>query len=109
MGRADDGPDAGQPVLSDEVFAPLRHEPGDVLPEHPAVAEPDVLDAPAALVGGLDETEDPAAVAATSAEERFHRVAAEVWIDCHRVRNRGIALEVGGRVGPGSRADVAAL
>jgi len=44
MRRADNGADARQPVLADEVLAPLRNHPRDVLPEHTAVAERHVLD-----------------------------------------------------------------
>src|SRR6266436_7312945 len=69
MGRADNGANAGQAVFADEVFTPLRDHPRDVLPEHAAVAQRYVLDVAAALVRGLDEAEDPAALPTAGAEE----------------------------------------
>src|SRR6266536_2887501 len=96
-------------MLADEILAPLRDQPCDVLPEHAAVAEPDVLDVAAAFVRGLDEAEDTAPVPPAGAEERLQRVAAEVWVDGHGVRHGCLALEVRSRVGAGGRADIAAL
>src|SRR3990170_4352097 len=105
-------PDARQAALADEVGAPLADEPGDVLPERPAVGEGDVLDVGGAGVRRADETEDARAVTAAGAEERLDGVAAEVGVDGQRVGERRGAvarLEEGGRVRPGGRADVAAL
>ena len=107
----DDRPHARQAALADES-RPTRDEPGDVLPERPAVGGGDVLDVGGAGVRRADETEDARAVAAAGAEERLDGVAAEVGVDGQRVGERRVAvarLEEGGRVRPGGRADVAAL
>ena len=96
-------------MLSDQVLAPLRDQACHVLPEQAPVAQPHVLDVSAALVRGLDEAEDTAAVAPAGAEERLQRVAAEIWVHGQRVRHRRLALEVRGRIGTGRRADIAAL
>src|SRR5207248_9756842 len=109
MRGADDGADTGESVFSDEVLAPFCDQPRDVLPEHAAVAQPDVLDVAATFVRGLDQAEDAAAVAAAGAEERLERVAPEIRVHGHRVGDRGIAFEVGRRIGSSSRADIAAL
>ena len=112
VGRPDHRADARQPALADELLAELVHEQGDVVPDGAAVRELQVLDVGAALVGGLDDAEDPAAVPAAGAEERLERVAAEVRVDRHRVgerRSLAARLEVGGRVRARGRADVAAL
>jgi hypothetical protein len=50
---ADDGSDAREPPLADQVLTPLRDELRHVLPERKAVGELEILDLPS-LVGRLD-------------------------------------------------------
>ena len=108
MGRADDGADRREAALADQVLAPLGDERGDVLPHRAPVGERDVLDV-AAGVRGLDQAEDPGAVAAGGGEVGLDRLAPEPGVDGERVGERLVALEVGGGVGARGRADVAAL
>ncbi len=108
MRRADDRADRREAALADELGAPLADERGDVLPDRPAVGERQVLDL-AAGVRGLDDAEDPGAVAARGGEVGLDRVAPEPRVDGERVGERLVALEVGGGVGARGRADVAAL
>ena len=108
MRRADDGADGREAAVADEVRAPLRDERGDLLPDRPAVREREILDL-AAGVRGLDDAEDPGAVAPGGGEVRLDRLAPEPGIDGERVGERLVAFEVRGRVGARGRADVAAL
>ena len=84
MGRADDGADRREPVLADEVLAPLRDELRDVLPHRAPVGERHVLDV-AAGVRGLDDAEDAGAVAPRGREVRLDRLAPEPRVDGERV------------------------
>ena len=97
--RADDGADAREAALADELLAPLVHEARDVVPQRPPVRERQVLDVRAARVRGLDDAEEPGAVAPAGGEERLERVAAEVRVDGHRVGERRLA----GRAARGTR------
>ena len=112
MGRADDGADAREAAVADELLAELADEQRDLLPERAAVGERQVLDVDAAGVRGLDEAEEPAAAAAAGGDERLERVAAEVRVHGQRVGDRLAALarlEVRVGVRARGRADVAAL
>src|SRR5436190_398489 len=68
--------------------------------------------ATSAGVRGLDHTEQAGAVQPASLQEGLERLAAEVGVDGHRVREWGRAaatLQVRGRIRARGRTDVAAL
>ena len=90
-GRADDGADAREAALADEIRAPLLDELGDVLPQRPAVRERQLLHVACARVRGPHEAEDARAVQAAGLQERLDRVAAEIGVDGERVRERRLA------------------
>src|SRR5437763_14630884 len=112
MRGADDGADVREAARPGQLLAELVHEARDVVPQRPAVRELQVLNVGPALVGALDNAEEPRTLSAAGGEERLERIAAEVRIDGHGVgegRLPGPRLEEGGRVGAGGRADVPTL
>ena len=107
MGCPHDRADGREPALADRV-APIGDQACDVLPHRAPVRQRDILHV-TARVRGLDEAEDPGAVATRRGEVGLDRFPAEPGVDGERVGERLVTFEVGGGVGACGRADIAAL
>src|SRR5205823_4166499 len=70
----------------------------------------EILELPGPFVASADEDEDAGLDLASAGQERLDRVAAEVWVDRHRVgRPGGLVTECGLRIRLGRGRDVVAL
>ena len=113
VGRADDGADAREPALADEVLAPARATSSATWCQsgRPSESARSWMSAlPAFEV--LTRQKSPPPARRQAARNGLERVAAEVRVHGQRVGDRRPAvtrLEVGGGVGARGRADVAAL